>query len=514
MSQTDLSRRHFLGAAAASAAAVAVPAAHAASTKEPLPTKWDIETDVVVLGCGGAGMMAACQAHDAGAKVEIFDKGMSPFHTGTNLCGGLFTAWGSRMQKADPEGQKDTWETFANDIIAYGEHMSLKEPVYAFAKHSGEAFDWLEDHGLPKHHLEKYAGHSQLRAHRQDSFKGRDYIEVLVKELAARNLKIHHGMGVKKFYFDEEANRLVGVACGGNDGKLVTCKAKMGVVMATGGITGTPESLDFWVPSVAGRGVAIGGPSNDGEALRIAVRDVGVPLSHMQYLASYPCGIVVNGRNGPYCRWWFITGQGGILINKNGDRFVTELEGICHVTPKLAGNPDGCHYVLADQATWERTLKKIKLGALVGLPSWTPERVEAEFAKGENLWKCATLEELCEKSGIKLDGLKKQLEVWNKAVETKNDLQFGRSDQQYQLKDGPWYLIRMFPWNNLSSGGVRVTEHFEVLGWDLKPIAGFYAAGETVAGVHGAFYCGGNACGFAHTSGFMAGKYVTGYKEA
>ena len=513
MSKTDLSRRHFLGAAAVTAAAAAVPAAHAASTPSELPAKWDMTADVVVLGCGGAGMMAACQAHDAGAKVEIFDKGMSPFHTGTNLCGGLFTAWGSRMQKADPEGRKDTWETFANDIIAYGEHMSLKEPVYAFAKHSGEAFDWLEDHGLAKHHLEKYAGHSQLRAHRQDSFKGRDYIEVLVKELDKRNLKIHHGMGVKKFYFDPKANRVVGVACG-VDGKLVTCKANKAVIMATGGITGTPESLDFWVPSVAGRGVAIGGPSNDGEALRIAVRDIGVPLSHMQYIASYPCGIVVNGRNGPYCRWWFITGQGGILINKNGERFVTELEGICHVTPKLAGNPDGCHYVLADQATWERTLKKINLGALVGLPSWTAERVESEFKKGQNLWKCDTIEELCQKSGIKLEGLKKQLEVWNSAVENKNDLQFGRTDQQYKLEKGPWYLIRMFPWNNLSCGGVRVTEHCEVLGWDLKPVGGLYAAGETVAGVHGAFYCGGNACGFAHTSGFMAGKYATGYKEA
>ena len=75
-------------------------------------------------------------------------------------------------------------------------------------------------------------------------------------------------------------------------------------------------------------------------------------------------------------------------------------------------------------------------------------------------------------------------------------------------------MIRMFPWNNLSCGGVRVTEHFEVLGWDMKPVNGFYAAGETVAGVHGAFYCGGNACGFAHTSGYMAGKYITSYKEA
>ena len=61
---------------------------------------------------------------------------------------------------------------------------------------------------------------------------------------------------------------------------------------------------------------------------------------------------------------------------------------------------------------------------------------------------------------------------------------------------------------------MRVNERFEVLGWDLKPIAGLWAAGETVAGVHGAFYCGGNACGFAHTSGFMAGQYAAGRKEA
>ncbi len=514
MTKIDMSRRSFLGTAAAATTAAAFSgAAMAQSTSKDIPAKWDMEADVVVLGCGGAGMMAACQAHDRGAKVAVFDKGLSPFHTGTNLCGGLFTAWGSRMQKADPEGQKDTWETFANDIIAYGEHMSLKEPVYAFAKHSGEAFDWLEDHGLAPHHLEKYAGHSQLRAHRQESFKGRDYIEVLVKELAARKIEIQHRMGVQKFFFDEKANKVVGVAVG-NGEKTITCRAKMGVVMATGGITGTPQSLDFWVPSVAGKGVAIGGPSNDGEALRIAVRDLGVPLSHMQYIASYPCGIVVNGRNGPYCRWWFITGQGGILINKNGKRFVTELEGICHVTPKLAGNPDGCHYVLADQGTWERTLQKIKLGALVGLPSWTSERVEAEFAKGDNLWKCDTLEELCQKSGVNLEGLKEQIAVWNKAVDAKNDLQFGRTDMQHKLGKGPYYMIRMFPWNNLSCGGVRVTEQFEVLGWDLKPVGGLYAAGETVAGVHGAFYCGGNACGFAHTSGFMAGKYVTGWKEA
>lgn len=336
MNAQNFSRRSFLGAAAAAAAAAA-PLAHAASVKQEIPAQWDMEADVVVLGAGGAGLMAACQAHDRGAKVVVFNKGGSSYHTGTNLCGGLFTACGSRMQKADPK-IKDDWKAFADDIIAYGEHMSLKEPVYGFTKHSGEAFDWLEDHGLAAHHLEPYAGHTNVRAHRQDSFKGRDYIDVLEKEIKARKIEVHHRMPVVKMYFDEAANRVVGVQCG-RDGKFINCRAKMGIVMATGGITGTPESLDRWVPSVAGKGVAIGGEGNDGSAMMVAVRDVGTPLSHMQYIASYPCGIVVNGRSGPYCRWWFITGQGGILINKNGARFITEREGICHVTPKLAGNP-------------------------------------------------------------------------------------------------------------------------------------------------------------------------------
>ena len=146
---TSVSRRTFLGtAAAASVSAVAAPAMAASTSGNNLPAKWDDTVDVVVLGCGGAGMMAACQAHDAGGKVAVYDAGQSPFHTATNLCGGLFTAWGSKMQNADPEGRKDSWQQFAEDIMAYGNYMSLKEPVYCFAKNSGKAFDFLEDAGL------------------------------------------------------------------------------------------------------------------------------------------------------------------------------------------------------------------------------------------------------------------------------------------------------------------------------------------------------------------------------
>lgn len=104
---TSVSRRTFLGtAAAASVSAVAAPAMAASTSGNNLPAKWDDTVDVVVLGCGGAGMMAACQAHDAGGKVAVYDAGQSPFHTATNLCGGLFTAWVPRCRMPTPKAVK------------------------------------------------------------------------------------------------------------------------------------------------------------------------------------------------------------------------------------------------------------------------------------------------------------------------------------------------------------------------------------------------------------------------
>ena len=55
-----------------------------------------------------------------------------------------------------------------------------------------------------------------------------------------------------------------------------------------------------------------------------------------------------------------------------------------------------------------------------------------------------------------LKGLQDQIEMWNKAVETKNDTQYGRHDQKVKIDTkGPFYGIKMYPWNNLSCGGFR-----------------------------------------------------------
>ena len=84
---TSVSRRTFLGtAAAASVSAVAAPAMAASTSGNNLPAKWDDTVDVVVLGCGGAGMMAACQAHDAGGKVAVYDAAAACSQLGVPRC--------------------------------------------------------------------------------------------------------------------------------------------------------------------------------------------------------------------------------------------------------------------------------------------------------------------------------------------------------------------------------------------------------------------------------------------
>ena len=86
---TAISKRTFLKFAAAGAAAVPASPLLAADAKAEPKTHWDTETDVLVIGYGGAGGAAAITAHDAGAKVLVIEK-MKDGGGNTRASGGGF----------------------------------------------------------------------------------------------------------------------------------------------------------------------------------------------------------------------------------------------------------------------------------------------------------------------------------------------------------------------------------------------------------------------------------------
>ncbi|MCI5850653.1 MAG: FAD-dependent oxidoreductase [Sutterellaceae bacterium] len=505
---TDFSRRSFLAGSAAALGAAFSPAARAASTcTEPIPEKFDHTADVIVVGAGGAGLHAAIQAHEAGASVIVINKAASSFHSATATCGGGFAAFGTYEQKK--EHSDDTLEHFMEDILKFGNYQNNRELVRTWGIASGKAYNWMTDHGLKPHRLEKYQGHNHLRYERSLSYTGRDYIEVLTAEIAKQKIPVFTEAPLTRIFFDSRANRVVGVAAE-KDGKTITFGAKKGIVLACGGFTGDPKFFDMWAPQLGGKGVCIGAPTNDGKALMVAVRDCGVPITHMQYFASYPCGVQTRKRNGIFHRYWYVVDEGGILVNKNGKRFCSERLGQTKVGELLAAQPDQCHYILVDAEGWKTVNQKRPPNALFALPAWTRKRIDEEVKAGRIIYRGETLEELAAKAGINPGNLKETVKRWNGFVASKKDTDFGRdpADMKRPLGASPYYAVRMSFWANLVLGGLRVNGKLQVLNWENKPVKGFYAAGETVGGAHGNSFLGGDGVSFACASGYAAGQNV------
>lgn len=121
-------RRQFLtGALGGAVAGLTVPSAFAAQAISPLPKKWDMTADVVVLGFGGAGATTAIVAAQNGAKVIVLEKNPQDAHiSNTRMSGGIFHC---PFKDGDPK--------------------ALKE--YAKAMFSGENIEWKEEGEIPEY---------------------------------------------------------------------------------------------------------------------------------------------------------------------------------------------------------------------------------------------------------------------------------------------------------------------------------------------------------------------------
>ena len=124
----DVSRRNFLKGAAAGALGVCAAGVFGLPQTAAAEETWDVETDVLVVGAGGAGVSAAAEAAAAGAKVLILEKAGIAGGT-TNLSGGVMQAAGTRFQKEMTAYQDDTPEKHAKLWIKAGEGMVDEELV-------------------------------------------------------------------------------------------------------------------------------------------------------------------------------------------------------------------------------------------------------------------------------------------------------------------------------------------------------------------------------------------------
>lgn len=240
MSKLTLSRRGLLSASLALSASTVVSAAHAQEKKNGVvPEKWDLTTEVLVVGSGGAGLASAVSAAEAGAKVAVIEK-LAFIGGNTMISSGYFNAVDPERQKR--QGIEDSVEKHIEQTLAGGDGRADPELVKILCSNALGTLHWLEGMGLKfRPDVMQVYGALWPRSHLATEPKGTGFIRVLSDKCKELGVQILTGTKLEKIIrenFDE--GRALGVLAVRN-GKPYYIRATKGIVLAAGGFAANPK---------------------------------------------------------------------------------------------------------------------------------------------------------------------------------------------------------------------------------------------------------------------------------
>ncbi len=442
-----------------------------------------IETEIVIVGAGGAGMAAAIMASQAGKDFVILEK--MPYVGGntTKATGGMNAAE-THYQKE--QGIEDSVELFAADTMKGGHDLNDPELVKTLASKSAEAIDWLDTIGadLPKISFSGGASTNRIHAPADGSAVGNYLVDKFSAKL--KELGVDVMLNTKATELIVEDGKVVGVKAEGADA-FYTIKAKA-VILATGGFGANLDMIASYRPDLKGT-VTTNAPGATGDGIVMA-QAVGAALVDIEQIQLHPTveqttSMLITES---------VRGDGAILVNQKGERFTNELLTRDAVSAAELAQEGQYAYILFDQHLRDN-LKAIEKYVTNGLT------VQAD-----------TIEELAEKLSIDPATLAKTLADWNEAVKTQNDAAFGRTTgMNADLSTPPYYAIQIAPGIHHTMGGVKINTSAEVINTEGNVIPGLFAAGEVTGGVHGGNRLGGNAVADIVIFGRIAAESAVAY---
>lgn len=445
----------------------------------------NITTDVVVVGGGGAGLSAAIAAKEKGANVVLVEK-MLMLGGNTNYATAGINAANTKLQKK--LGIEDNAELFYNDTMKGGKNVNNPELVKKLTTDSANIIDWLTERGADLSEVVFTGGQSAKRTHRPAGGQavGPVIVDALAETAEKNGIDVRTESEVTKLI--KTGDKVTGVEVK-HKGETYNITAKA-VVMATGGFGANAKMVAEYKPSLEGFG-STNSPAITGEGIKM-VKAVGGDLVDMTEIQTHPT--VVHKKTAMITE--AVRGEGAILVNREGKRFVSELETRDVVSKAELEQTGKSAFLVFDQEVRE------KLGAINGY-----------VRKGFTV-EGATVEELAGKIGVDAKGLVDTMAKYNGYVKAGEDKDFGKTALPRELVKAPFYAIEVSPAVHHTMGGVRINTNAEVLTADGKVIPGLFAAGEITGGVHGANRIGGNAVTDITVYGKTAGENAADFAKS
>ncbi|WP_041787892.1 FAD-binding protein [Mycolicibacterium gilvum] len=476
-------------------------------------TSWSDETDVVVIGFGIAGGSAAVSAAAAGARVLVLEKAAAAGGT-TSMAGGHFyLGGGTAVQQAT--GHDDSPEEMYNYLVTQSRNPE-HDKIRAYCDGSVEHFNWLEALGFqfersyypgkvvvpPGTEGLSYTGNEKVwpfceqarpapRGHSVpvpgELGGAAMVIDLLVKRADELGVQMRYETGATALITDADG-AVVGVRWK-HFTETGDIKANS-VIIAAGGFAMNPEMVAEYTPALGQErktkhhgNVApyiLGNPNDDGLGIKLGVSAGGATDNLDQLFitaAAYPPEILLTG----------------IIVNKNGDRFVAEDSYHSRTSAFVLEQPDQTAYLIVDEAHMQM-----------------PEMPLIKFLDGYE-----TIEELEKELGIPAGRVAATLERYNTNAAAGEDPDFHKQSEYVAPQDkGPWAVFDLSlgraMYSGFTMGGLTVSIDGEVLRDDRSAIPGLYAAGACACNIaqDGKGYASGTQLGEGSFFGRRAGEHA------
>ena len=466
--------------------------------------QWDRSADIVIVGAGVAGVCAALEAHRAGSDVLVIERASGGGGASATSQGIFYLGGGTEVQRAC--GYEDSAEEMYKFMRA-STSTKNDEALKRFCDNSVAHCEWLEAQGVPierRAHKSKavysttgegllFTGNEKAwpfrdqaapapRGHQARSTPekggGAAAMEALLATFDAEKIPAIYDSGVTALVTNADG-RVVGVQVR-QAGKESYVQARKGVILAAGSFNNNTEMTGEHLPVIGKYGFPLGIPSNDGAGILLG-QSVGGAVANMDGVIAtasiYPPADLIKG----------------IIVNKNGERFVAEDVYHGRLGYFVERQPDHAAYLIVDSEIFDY-----------------PKHGKHQLVDG---WE--TVEEM--EAGLKLPAgsLVKTLSEYNEDVGKGEDSRFHKHAEWLKpLDKGPFAAfdisVTSSDYRYIALGGLNTNADSQVLDKEGRAIAGLYAAGATAAHfpTNGAEYASGMSLGPGSYYGRIAGGHA------
>lgn len=533
--EMNMSRRSFVAGSAAAASMMAcgslamaqeVSSAPSESWMDEAPQISDadcveiLECDVLVVGCGAAGLPAAATAAEEGLKVIAVDR----MEQGYGIRSSALAAIDSSLQQE--VGVQINKEDILNDIAHYANGMCDMRLWKLWADESGEAISWYIDHCNKSGGAYVENEYNVTQGTRYPTWPtGHATIgsampwagEAVMLEYFIGLIESHEGCEhrgytkLESLILDDGAVIGAYLSTGEEFDSFIRVNAAKGVVIATGGYILNAQMMGALQPTVVAGLAAISTSGQSyGEGIQACMR-VGAKLEDVHSTMVFDrgfCGYdqeighpysedgqarlvgVVPIVGGPA-----LQSQPFLKVNQYGERFCNESSPYDYVFHAANKFPNKAWYPIWDANYLEDVERFHTIGCSTQLlreggdhlmgkePESVVEYVEQKVAAGDVI-KADTIEELAEGLGLPADALRATVERYNELCDAQYDSDFGKEAFRLsKVAEPPFYGQKLGGAALCTLDGIEVTPELEALDAEGKVIPGLYVIGND-AGNH------------------------------